>query len=167
MPFIGTNLGNPLGLLGAKRWIVQLPRPYDIAPGHLILDPDAKASSGFGHVGAPRHRRHGRCIRGGTLGEAECGTVLFDTGAPEIALSYDGVITESAWGTGTAGTLSFVANDTTKTLTLDFKAGQDGGLLAVVTGPKKPYDPQEPFILAGIEPFFAFDILYDEPAPRP
>ena len=159
-PFRGTDIGSPLAALGVKSWIVDLPRPDESADGHLILDPDAGRTRAFAMLD-----RHGMadaagCIEAGPLHEKKCGTLLFDTGAPGINVSFEGIETAARWEDGTAGVLTFVSDD--QTFTLDFRVGQNGGLTGAGVTPPGPHDPAEPFILAGATPYFAYDVLYDD-----
>ena len=162
LPFRGTDVGNPLSALGVKRWIVDLPRPYAFPDGHLILDPDAGSQGGFINLNRSGFADGDGCIRSASLPEPKCGSVLFDTGAPGVEVSFEGVEAASGWESGTPGTLSFKSG--AKTLDLDFRVGETGGLRAVSVTPPEPKDPPGPFILAGVEPYFTYDVLYDEAA---
>lgn len=161
-PFRGTDLGNPLSAIGVKRWIVELPRPYETADGHLILDPSASAASGFSMLSRHGSADGAGCITGGPLTETKCGTILFDTGAPAITLSDETVVSETQWPNGTQGALSFIAGD--DTLKLDFEVGKSDALNHIGLTPLEPHDALEPFILAGVYPFYTYDILYDADA---
>ncbi len=162
LPFRGTDLGNPLAALGVKQWIVELPRPDEIAEGHLILEPDDKATQGFTMLTHRGSADADGCIEGGPLPQRKCGTLLFDTGAPGMEVSYEDVTTTTTWDDGVAGTLTFKISKTDG-LKLDFKTGESGGLRGVSITPPASRDEPEPFILAGVQPFFTYDILYDEP----
>lgn len=162
LPFRGTDVGNPLSALGFKRWIVDLPRPFAFPDGHLILDPDVRGRDGFTILDRHGFADGDGCIRSAALSEPKCGSVLFDTGAPAVEVSFDGVKTASSLGRETAGTFSFKAGDTT--LNLDFRSGETGGLCDFGLTPPEPKDPPGPFILAGIEPYFTYDVLYDAAA---
>ena len=159
LPFHGTDIGNPLQALGATRWIVDLPRPFAAADGHLILEPDASARAGFTMLDRDGSADAAGCIEGGPLTAAKCGTVLFDTGAPAISVAADDIETASSWDAGARGVLSFTAGD--KILKLPFEAGANGGLLGVDALPSNPLAPPETFIMAGVTPYFSYDVLYE------
>ena len=162
LPFRGTDVGNPLTALGVKSWIVDLPRPFAFADGHLILDPDASARDGFAVLDRNGFADGDGCIKSAALTEPKCGSVLFDTGGPAVLVAFDGVTAASLWEKGTTGAFSFKSGD--KTLDLDFRAGETGGLLAVGLLPPEPKDPPGPFIQVGVEPYFTYDMLYDAAA---
>jgi hypothetical protein len=160
----GSDVGNPLQALGVKRWIVDLPRPYDTAEGHLILEPDDKVSVGFTVLSHTGFADADGCIAGGPLSETKCGAILFDTGAPLMSVSYEGIQAPVSWGDQGAGTLSFTpAADTVEAqpLKLAFRVGENGGLNSVTTMPLRRTDPPKTFILAGVDPYLAYDVLYD------
>src|SRR4051812_1605151 len=86
------RIGNPFIALGARRWIVELPRPGEAQPGRLILNPtDAELA---GYIAVPLAAIHARQEGGGlhdsvpgclvnTRTQARaCGAVLLDSGAP-------------------------------------------------------------------------------------
>lgn len=164
LPFRGTDVGNPLAALGVRRWIVDLPRPYAAAEGHLVLDPEPRRREGFSML-----ERHGfadgdGCIQAAPMAKEACGSVLFDTGAPGVAVSFAEIKAASAWPKGTAGAFTFKAEG--RSLPLDFETGRTGGMIHGSVSPPAPHDPPGAFILAGVEPYFSYDLLYEEESHR-
>lgn len=164
LPFRGTDIGNPLSALGVTRWIVDLPRPFAFTEGHLVLDPDARHRDGFRTLDRHGFADGDACVTAATLPKAVCGSVLFDTGAPAVSLAVPGVPALSLWPKGTPAAVRFAAGDAP--LDLDVRSGETGGLLGIVVSPPEPHDPPGAFILAGVEPYFTFDVLYDSDAHR-
>lgn len=162
----GSNdLPNPLQALGAKSWIVELPRPYASEPGRLVLDPDAATRATFTML--PRTRGSADadgCLRGAPLAEAVCGTVLFDTGAPVVAVNLGRPTQTPPWDAGTAGSLQFGDDETS--VTMNFHVGESGAPTSVVVAPLPDTEIGPPVILAGVAPFLAYDVLYDVTARR-
>ena len=159
LPFRGTDVGHPLTALGITRWIVDLPRPYALAEGHLILDPEPRRRNGFDML-----ERHGfadgdACVQAAPLAKETCGSVLFDTGAPAVSVSFEGIKTATAWPKGTPGAFSFKSGG--RSIALDFTSGRTGGLVSAMVSPPAPRDPPGAFILAGVEPYFTYDLLYE------
>ena len=164
LPFRGTDVGNPLAELGVTRWIVDLPRPYAAAEGHLILDPEPRHRDGFSML-----ERHGfadgdGCVRAAPMAKEACGSVLFDTGGPAVSVSLAEIKAESAWPRGTAGAFTFKAEG--RSIPLDFETGRTGGMIGGLVSPPAPHDPPGAFILAGVEPYFSYDLLYEPESHR-
>ena len=86
-----TTIDHPLIAVGARRWIIELPRPGDGAPGRLILNPSDQEVSGFTMlrlVGGFREQDGGGlydsvygCLRNEATRGQVCGPVALDTGA--------------------------------------------------------------------------------------
>ena len=163
LPFTRTDLANPLESVGVKRWIIDLPRPNDLAPGHLILDPGTTESEGFSILPRSGNADADGCLEGSFLTEKKCGTVLFDTGAPAISLTYDGLKAPLAFKHREEGTLTLSLGNE-KAVRLAFQAGESGGLCELTLTPPLSSNHSDPFIVAGVSPFFTFDMLYDAAA---
>ena len=86
-----TTVDTPLKLVGARRWIIELPRPGETRPGRLVLNPTAAEVAEFrmvrlvGGFRRPRRRRPARLGAGvpapGGGGRSVCGLTTLDTGA--------------------------------------------------------------------------------------
>jgi hypothetical protein len=143
---------HPLRRLGARRWIVSL--PMGAADGELVIDPSEEEVAGF--VLLPLKpglawRRDGAhdsidgCLQSSSTSAKACGAVLLDSGAAGAAVVNAGG-DDGAW---TAGA----------TLTFAGQALPPVTLSRVSAGPGA--DLPRPMILAGAEPYLAFDVLYD------
>lgn len=87
---------NPLDFVGARRWIIVLPRPGDSAPGKLIINPNARDLAGFrtypvslepmeeaGASGAAmRETEMPGCLDEQASDPSGCAPVTMDTGNP-------------------------------------------------------------------------------------
>ena len=109
------QVGNPLAALGVRRWIVELPRPGEAAPGRLILNPTPAETEGFAilPLSAPYAQQRGGglhdavtgCLSHDVTRERACGAVLMDTGSPSLAV-VNARLTQSHWADGDAATLT-------------------------------------------------------------
>jgi hypothetical protein len=161
------RVGNPLRFLGARRWIVELPRPGE-GNGRLILNPTEAETEGYVMVplAAPyAHERGGGlhdavpgCLSHAATRARACGVVLMDTGAPGLAVA-NGRLGETPWPDGSAVALDLF--------------DKTGGLAARVAmtvgqreqGTRLSYRQEARVngvvIYAGIAPYFAYSVLYD------
>ena len=161
------RVGNPLGFLGVRRWIVELPRPGE-QEGRLVLNPTEAETEGYARVplAAPyAHERGGGlhdavpgCLANAETHARACGVVLMDTGAPGLAIANGG-LAGPPWPAGTLAALDLF--DATgrlavhEVLTLGSRDQgtrlsyrQDGHVQGVV-------------VYAGTAPYFAYSVLYD------
>jgi hypothetical protein len=162
------QVGNPLAALGVRRWIVELPRPGEAAPGRLILNPTAAETEGFVIVplSAPYAQQRGGGLHDAVTGclshdethERACGAVLMDTGSPSLAV-VNARLSAPHWADGAAATLTLfdaaggVAASEALTLgareqATRFRQRQDGHVQGVA-------------IYAGVAPYLAYAVLYD------
>jgi len=161
------RVGNPLRFLGARRWIVELPRPGE-GEGRLILNPSEAETAGYAMVplAAPyAHERGGGlhdavpgCLSNGVTNVRACGVVLMDTGAPSLSIA-NGRQGSEPWPDGTPAALELF--DT---------AGVVAAREALTIGPRE-WGQRLSFrqearvsgvvIYAGIAPYFGYSILYD------
>jgi len=161
------RVGNPLRFLGARRWIVELPRPGE-GEGRLILNPTEAETAGYAMLplAAPyAHERGGGlhdavpgCLSNSVTHARACGVVLMDTGAPSLSVA-NGRLGAEPWPDGAAAALEL------------FDAV--GGVAvreALTLGPRAWGERlsfrQEPrvngvVIYAGIAPYFGYSVLYD------
>ena len=161
------RVGNPLRLLGAQRWIVELPRPGE-GRGRLILNPTQAETEGYIMVplAAPyAHERGGGlhdavpgCLSNPVARARACGVVLMDTGAPGLAVA-NGALGPEPWPEGAAATLELF--DTTGGLAVReaLTIGQrDQGTRLTYRRETRVFGV---VIYAGIAPYFAYSVLYD------
>jgi hypothetical protein len=169
---LGVNMGggdaaNPFAAAGARRWIVELPRPGEPG-GRIILNPtDAELD---GYVFAPvlpkfselhggLHDAIAGCIAQDSGAKARvCGALTLDSGAPGLRINH-GPLHGRPWANGTAATLIFAEpsgkvvageavqiGDRAQATHLDYSnTGQD----------------RDTAIFAGLTPYFAYSVLYD------
>ncbi len=152
---------NPLEHLGAKQWIIELPEPGQGGPGRLILNPGWQDLQGFtmfslkSEGGGVWHDPGfadtlPACLNDAANGQSVCGQAILDTGAPGMIAFEDGA-PGPLWSAGDAAALVFGG--------LDVKFAVDGtpgtGLL------REPKEAGGVDLVAGIVPFFAFDVFYD------
>jgi hypothetical protein len=153
---LGTSLAsgakdNPLRRLGARRWIVSLPR--GAAEGQLVLNPTDEDLTGFVLLPLERSlawRKDGAhdgiegCLQAPAGGRRLCGPVLLDTGAAGAAVVNGG-----------GGAAAWVAG-----ASLSFNGVQPVELHRPLSAGRGD-DMPRPMILAGAAPYLAFDVLYD------
>jgi len=161
------HVGNPLRFLGARRWIVELPRPGE-AQGRLILNPTEAETEGYVTVplAAPyAHERGGGlhdavpgCLANATTHERACGVVLMDTGAPGLSIA-NGRLATAPWPNGTPAVLElFDARGglaVREGLTIGLR--DQGTRLSF----RQETRVQGVVVYAGIAPYFAYSVLYD------
>lgn len=113
------DVASPFIAIGAKHWIIELPRPNSGQTGKIILDPDDNDVQGFtlmSIVSAYRQQKGGLhdsvpgCILNNATKEKACGALLMDTGAPGIAVN-NGKLGRAPWPNNTAATLAFYSAD--------------------------------------------------------
>jgi len=156
---------NPLIRLGVMRWIIELPKPGDGAPGKLILNPTAEETAGFtmfdikrtpADSSAGAHDAIDGCLRDQKTQKTICGAVILDTGAPGIR-----VVTadrEKPWAEGDPAEILFI-KDGKAVLGANFTVGRHDQASRFTTD----NEPQMrvPHLYAGLMPYFAFNVLYD------
>ena len=107
------RVGNPLRFLGARRWIVELPRPGE-GDGRLILNPTEAEIAGYAMtpLAAPYAHERGGGLHDATPGclinaqshARACGVVLMDTGAPWLSVA-NGRLDDPPWPDGATAEL--------------------------------------------------------------
>ena len=160
-------VGNPLRFLGARRWIVELPRPGE-GDGRLILNPTDEEVEGYAmtplsapyahEAGGGLHDAAPGCLVNSQSHERFCGPVLMDTGAPWLSVANARLAGEP-WPDGAPAALELF--------------DKTGGLVvreAMVIGARdlgtrltwrRDAHVYGPVIYAGIAPYFAYFVLYD------
>jgi hypothetical protein len=153
---------NPLAHIGAKQWIIELPQPGASATGQLILNPGWQALQGFTMftlTPAPGGVWHDQgftdtlpaCLNNSTNSQNLCGPAILDTGAPGIVAYRNSGGTGPLWTPGDKAALAF--GGISLPFTVDSAAGT--GLLGA------PGEGGGISIVAGILPFFSYDVFYD------
>ena len=153
--------------VGARRWIVELPRPGEAVPGRIVLNPTDEETAGF--VALPVVERFSAqkgglhdavpgCLKNETTGKQVCGAVLLDSGAPGIrVVSQDAPA--QAWSDGTPMSLLLADRSGRVMATERLQAGQRAQATRL-TFDNHP-EPGSPAIYAGLAPYFAYSVLYD------
>ncbi len=161
------EVGNPLRFLGAKRWIVELPRPGE-GDGRLILNPtDAEAagyaiaplSAPYAHEpGGGLHDAVPGCLVNSATHARVCGPVLMDTGAPWLSVVNARGAGEP-WPDGSPAALELFDTVGGVTARETLVTGvRDLGTRLTWRRETRVYGP---VIYAGIAPYFAWSVLYD------
>ncbi len=147
---------NPFEALGARTWIVELPRPGDSAPGRLILNPtDAEVASYRMIELADDGNNLAGCIAGPPAQGKICGLTHFDSGAPGLRIMTAGRL--APWPQGTPAEIAVGDRKTTATMTVEIGRRDQGSGMMIV--PR--LDAQQPRISLGIAPYFRWSVLYD------
>jgi hypothetical protein len=179
---------NPLMVLGAKRWIVELPRPREGKPGRLVLNPtDAEVADykllqidgQFANQHGGLHDAIEGCLLNQATKESICGPTHLDTGAPRMQVQMSDP--PERWPPRTRVTMTFFDKNK-PVIAADFSIGEGpGSPLLFRSQPQPPApapapgsglrfrsrpQPQAPgtTIYLGILPYFAFSALYDPEA---
>ena len=168
---LGISMGeaevpNPLERLGVRRWIIELPRPGDTAPGWLVLDPTDQEVEGFMllHLGAPIEAKGGLhdalegCLVNRQTRRSICGQAVLDTGAPGIRLVT--AEREQPWPNGAPGSIAFADAGKVRTA-MDFTVGLRSQASHFMTEAR---DVRTPRLFLGLAPYFAYAVLYDPAA---
>jgi hypothetical protein len=161
------RVGNPLRFLGARRWIVELPRPGEGA-GRLILNPTDAEVAGFAMtpLAAPyAHERGGGlhdtvpgCLSNRAARQSACGVVLMDTGAPGLAVA-NGRLEGGPWPDGSQAGLELFDTAGGVAARIEMDVGdRDLGTRLSYRQERRVFGT---VIYAGTAPYFAWSVLYD------
>ncbi|HEY5347590.1 MAG TPA: hypothetical protein VIJ72_05315 [Rhizomicrobium sp.] len=160
------DVPNPLKAIGATRWIVELPRPGETAPGKLILNPTDDEVKDFailpilatfsGQQGG-LHDAVAGCILNATTRAKACGALMLDSGAPGIRI-INSHLSDSDLQSGASGLLAFYDGSKLRAVEQFIAASRAQAThIEFDTTPRPPLTA----IYAGLTPYFAFDVLYD------
>lgn len=157
----GQDLPNPLEALGARQWIVELPMPDDPkAMGKLIVGPDAAAQEGFKMAPSVTGGDFFGCLQSKKPEEMICGPMLLDTGATGILAVSQDVESPEIWPKGRGVAFRFRSGQM-----LSFDAGGAGDFSRIRVEPAKQHRGLgDTFIIAGLFPYYFYDVLYDAKA---
>lgn len=149
-------VGNPLVALGVKRWIVELPRPGDTAPGRLILNPDEAEVAKFRQFAFIRDTNQvAGCIVAADNSAKVCAPAMIDTGAN--GLRVQGGTEAQILPRGTPGTI--VVGDERATASMPVVIGRRDQAAGMRLYPSRR--PGELSLSLGIAPYFHWSVLYD------
>ncbi len=161
------KVGNPLRFLGARRWIVELPRPGQ-GEGRLILNPTDAEIAGFVMVplaapyahepGGGLHDAVPGCLSNNSTHARACGVVLMDTGAPWLSVA-NGRLQGAPWPDGAEAALELFDAAGDLAVREALVIGQrDLGTRLTWRQETRVYGT---VIYAGIAPYFGYAVLYD------
>jgi hypothetical protein len=163
-----TTIDTPLTAVGARRWIIELPRPGE-AKGRLVLNPNEADLTGFrlvslmgGHAerdGGGLHDAVFGCLKHAQSGRSVCGLTTFDTGA-YFARLLNITPGTPVWGAGDALTLEIQTPDRRPVASATWTTGGQAQQVAYGQAPVRGSVLQ-----LGVAPYYAFAVLYD-PAGR-
>jgi hypothetical protein len=155
------ELTNPLTAIGDGRWIVELPRPWDIAPGKLIFNPTDSESAGYTQFDvANALSAVGGCLfvlSGQSDQGRVCGGVVLDRGAFAVAVMSHDKPRGFPWAPGTKMGLMVQNPAGEKTGAAFTVSGEQGSAFHFKYLPADTPLPQ----IVGVGPFFVFSALYD------
>lgn len=162
-----SDITNPLVAIGAKRWIVKLPRPHASTPGKLVLNPRDDEVADFSYIPlvtqigtykdiAALHDAMSGCLQKLGSNERACGALTFDTGYSAVHV-FNSALEQGTWPENTQAEMT-IFDGTEPRVGASFEAEKVNGSQIFVT---KHRDDLGPVIFAGVTPYFAFEVLYD------
>jgi hypothetical protein len=169
---LGTNLSstriaNPFVAIGVHRWIVELPRPGETAPGRIVLNPtDAEVADytvfalnpNLAGRGGGLHDAIPGCLVNAATKAKACGAVMLDSGAPGLRLENAG-LGSTPWREGADAILAFYdpAGHLQAAEALTIGRREQASRLQFVEEPRR----QGTTIFSGLTVYFAYSVLYD------
>ncbi len=149
-------VGNPLVALGIRRWIVELPRPGEDAPGRLVLNPDDAEVARYQHFSfIGDTNRVAGCIVAEAPAARLCAPAVIDTGA--VGLRVQGGKAEQILSNGAAAQI--VVGDDRATAAMPVTIGRRDQASGMRLYPARR--PGELTLSLGIAPYFHWSVLYD------
>lgn len=145
---------NPLIALGARRWIVELPRP-GVPGGRLILDPDDAEIAAYARIGVDADGTAPGCLIGPPAQGKVCGASFFDTGAPGLRVIVPRP--PAPWPNGTAATLSVGNGAAMRSAAIQIGRREQATAMLAVPRP----DARQTQLSFGLAPYFIWSVLYD------
>lgn len=160
-----TSIDNPLIAVGARRWIMELPRPGETAPGRLILNPTNEEVASFTAlrlVGGFREEEGGGlhdsvlgCLTSEAGRARACGPIALDTGAYSVRV-LNSPLRATPLEPGAPMALELTDVSRTAAVAVRMTVGGEAQSLFFGTAPRR-----ETIIEAGVAPYFAYSVLYD------
>jgi hypothetical protein len=171
---IGVSMGeapaiNPLTRIGDRAWIIVLPRPQEASDGELTLNPTSEDRAGYAPLAVdPQfagaqgnfHDAIPGCLARESGGPKLCGPTVLDTGAPGVKVDLGAHDRPLRLTPGEAALIAFEGPGGRPVGARFVVARGAGAFVAETAGDGHPRTR----IGAGILPFFAFSVLYDDKA---
>ena len=169
---LGVNMGDaPAASLfkgiGARRWIIELPRPGELGPGRIILNPTEEEVSGFttlpvldaftSEQGGLHDAVRGCLIRSSDY-QKFCGAALLDSGAPGLEV-VSSTLPAKPWPNETPVILVF-ADAAERVRVAESAIIGRRNHASHLTFTEKP-EATVTRLYFGLTPYFAFSVLYD------
>ena len=156
--------------MGDGSWIVLLPQPKSVQPGHLFINPTAEDRYGFTNVQLqPQPGGEGTdnffgwrdgmlsgCLIKDSDKKKLCGKTLMDTGASGFSIDSADTSGREFWEIGTRAT--FEIEGGSQPITFSFVTGPEWSTHVRVHPMRNPKIGR---ISAGTQPYFAYAVLYD------
>jgi len=148
---------NILQALGARRWIIELPRPGDTAPGRLVLNPDDAEISAYQTVKmlSDDGNTVAGCLAFQPPEKPICGPARLDTGAPGLRVVDGGRHAPVAQG----APARLEIGDRSGGFGIDIIIGRRDQA-SRLTFDENPHFSQTQLFF-GLAPYFAWSVLYD------
>jgi hypothetical protein len=160
-----TSIDHPLTVVGARRWIIELPRPGEGKDGRLILNPTDTEVAQFRTVrlagqfreaeGGGLHDAVPGCVRNDANGERVCGLLTLDTGAYFIRVLNAGEFVRAPWAEGAPLTVEF-RGEAGPPISTRMVVGREAQVVNFGAAPRS-----EVIVQLGTAPYFAHAVLYD------
>jgi hypothetical protein len=159
-----TRIANPFIAMGVRRWIVELPRPGEHAPGRIVLNPTDAEVEGFtlfkldSGLSGGMHDALSGCLINGVSKAKVCGPVTLDSGAPGIHVQNAG-LGHASWQDGAPATLAFYDAGGRPLAAVALSVGQrsQASHVEFSENPRR----RGVAILSGLTVYFAYSVLYD------
>jgi hypothetical protein len=171
---IGVNMAdapakNPFYSVGARSWIIRLPKLGERTPGKLILNPAPEETAGFTRfriqqrfAGSPGglHDAIWGCLTHRRAKTELCGPFLLDTGGNDVSVVVAQGASSTPWGPNVAVDVR-LGDERRQPMTATFTTGRS-------VPERMPFRPSQgqpnTRINAGPLPYFWFDAFYDPAA---
>lgn len=148
------TVDNPFLQLGARRWIVELPRPGE-RTGRIVLNPSDAEVAAYRRIAIDDRGTTAGCLVGPAALGKLCGRAFFDSGAPGLRILSDARVTP--WPNGTPATIA--VGDGAALATMPVEIGRRDQASAMFYAPTPGATP--PRLSLGLAPYFHWSVLYD------
>lgn len=143
------QIENPFAQLGARRWIVELPRSAG-EQGRIVLNPDDAEVAGYARVGVDSDGTSPGCLIGP---DKVCGRAFLDSGAAGLRVIR--AANFRPWPNGTAATLTVGTGLGAQSMAVTIGRRDQASALLYVPG------SADTRLSLGFAPYFQWSVLYD------